>query len=156
MRLSLAVAALVVAGVAAPARADKKLDEAVTKAEAQLAKGKDDEAVKILQKAAAQAPKDPEPLVVLAQVLARLGKMDQAAASLAKASELSASATPALRARVLTARSSMALRMGPAGEALALAQQAVQAEGGASSLAALARAQSRLGMPAARFSSPTL
>src|SRR5688500_11460020 len=49
MRLSLAVAALVVAGVAAPARADKKLDEAVTKAEAQLAKGKEDEAVKILQ-----------------------------------------------------------------------------------------------------------
>ena len=37
MRLSLAVAALVVAALAAPARADKKLDEAVTKAEAQLA-----------------------------------------------------------------------------------------------------------------------
>ena len=150
MRLSLAVAALVVAGVAAPARADKKLDEAVTKAEAQLAKGKEDEAVKILQKAAAQAPKDPEPLLVLAQVLARLGKMDEAAASLAKASELSASASPAVRARVLTARSSMALRMGGAGEALALAQQAVQADGGASSLSALARAQARLGLPAAR------
>ena len=74
MRLSLAVAALVVAGVAAPARADKKLDEAVAKAEAQLAKGKEDEAVKILQKAAAQAPKDPEPLLALAQVLARLGQ----------------------------------------------------------------------------------
>ena len=82
MRLSLAVAALVVAGVAAPARADKKLDEAVTKAEAQLAKGKEDEAVKILQKAAAQAPKDPEPLLALAQVLVRLGKLDEAAASL--------------------------------------------------------------------------
>ena len=150
MRLSLAVAALVVAGVAAPARADKKLDEAVTKAEAQLAKGKEDEAVKILQKAAAQAPKDPEPLLVLAQVLARLGKMDEAAASVAKASELSASASPAVRARVLTARSSMALRMGGAGEALALAQQAVQADGGASSLSALARAQARLGLPAAR------
>jgi tetratricopeptide (TPR) repeat protein len=150
MRLSLAVAALVVAGVAAPARADKKLDEAVTKAEAQLAKGKQDEAVKILQKAAAQAPREPEPLLVLAQVLARLGKLDEAAASFAKAGELSASASPAVRARVLTARSSMALRMGGAGEALALAQQAVQADGGASSLSALARAQARLGLPAAR------
>ena len=150
MRLSLAVAALVVAGVAAPARADKKLDEAVTKAEAQLAKGKEDEAVKILQKAAAQAPKDAEPLLALAQVLVRLGKMDEAAASFAKASELSASASPAVRARVLTARSSMALRMGGAGEALALAQQAVQADAGASSLSALARAQARLGLPAAR------
>ena len=77
MRLCLVVAALMVGGMAAPARADKKLDEAVTKAEAQLAKGKDDEAVKILQKAAAQAPKDPEPVLVLAQVLARLGKMSK-------------------------------------------------------------------------------
>jgi tetratricopeptide (TPR) repeat protein len=150
MRLCLAVAALIVGGVAAPARADKKLDEAVTKAEAQLAKGKEDEAVKILQKAAAQAPQDPEPPLVLAQVLVRLGKMDEAAASLAKASELSASASPAVRARVLTARSSMALRMGGAGEALALAQQAVQADGSASSLSALARAQARLGLPVAR------
>jgi Flp pilus assembly protein TadD len=80
-RLCLAVAALVVGTVAAPARADKKLDEAVTKAEAQLAKGKEDEAVKILQKAAAQAPREPEPLLVLAQVLVRLGKLDEAAAS---------------------------------------------------------------------------
>jgi tetratricopeptide (TPR) repeat protein len=150
MRLCLAVAVLVVAGMAAPARADKKLDEAVAKAEAQLAKGKEDEAVKILQKAAAQAPKDPEPLLVLAQVHARLGKMDEAAATLAKAGELSASASPAVRARVLAARSSMALRMGGAGEALTLAQQAVQADGGASSLSALARAQARLGLPAAR------
>src|SRR6188474_2134038 len=78
MRLSLAVAALVVAGAAEPARADAKLDAAVTKAEAQLAKGKEDEAVKILQKAAAQAPRDPEPPLVLAQLLVRLGKVDEA------------------------------------------------------------------------------
>jgi tetratricopeptide (TPR) repeat protein len=150
MRLSLAVAALVVVGAAEPARADKKLDEAMAKAEAQLAKGKEDEAVKILQKAAAQAPKDPEPPLVLAQFLARLGKLDDAGASFARASELSASASPAVKARVLVARSSMALRMGGAGEALALAQQALQADGGASSLSALARAQARLGLPAAR------
>ena len=37
------------------ARADKRLDQAVAKAEAQLAKGKEDEAVKVLQKAASQA-----------------------------------------------------------------------------------------------------
>jgi hypothetical protein len=40
--------------MALPARADKKLDEAVAKAEAQLAKGKDAEAVKILEKAASK------------------------------------------------------------------------------------------------------
>ena len=44
--------------LATPVRADKKLDDAVAKAEAQLAKGKEDEAVKILQKAASQAPRD--------------------------------------------------------------------------------------------------
>jgi tetratricopeptide (TPR) repeat protein len=150
MRLSLAVAALVVAGAAQPARADKKLDEAVAKAEAQLAKGKEDEAVKILQKAAAQAAKDPEPQLALALLLTRLGKLDDASAALGKAGELSASASPAVKSRVLAARSSMALRTGKAGDALALAQQAVQAEGGAASLAALARAQARLGLPAAR------
>ena len=37
MRQSLAVAALVVAAAAGPARADRKLDEAVAKAETQLA-----------------------------------------------------------------------------------------------------------------------
>jgi tetratricopeptide (TPR) repeat protein len=150
MRLSLAVAALLVAGAAEPARADKKLDDAVAKAEAQLAKGKEDEAVKILQKAAAQAAKDPEPQMSLAQLLTRLGKLDEAGAALAKAGELSTSASPAVKARVLAARSSMALRTGKAGEALALAQQAVQAEGGAASLAALARAQARMGLPVAR------
>jgi tetratricopeptide (TPR) repeat protein len=150
MRLSLAVAALVVAGAAPLARADKKLDDAVAKAEAQLAKGKEDEAVKILQKAAAQAPKDAEPQMALAQLLTRLGKLDEANGALARAGELSTSSSPAVKARVLAARSSMALRTGKAGEAMALAQQAVQAEGGANSLAALARAQARMGLPAAR------
>jgi tetratricopeptide (TPR) repeat protein len=150
MRLTLAVAVLVVAASAVPARADKKLDEAVAKAEAQLAKGKEDEAVKILQKAAAQAAKDPEPQMALAQLLTRLGKLDEAGAALGKAGELSSAASPAVKARVLAARSSMALRTGKAGEALALGEQAVQAEGGAPSLAALARAQARLGLSAAR------
>ena len=39
-----------VAIAALPAWADKRMDEAVAKAEAQLAKGKDAEAVKILEK----------------------------------------------------------------------------------------------------------
>ena len=47
----------------------------------------------------------------------------------------------------------MALRTGTAGEALALARKAVEAEAGADSLAALARAQARLGDPAARETS---
>ena len=68
--------------------ADKKLDDAVKKSEAQLAKGKQAEAVKILQKAASQAPRDPEPQLALSRLYLRLGKPDEAAAALAKAGEL--------------------------------------------------------------------
>src|SRR4029077_11168479 len=84
--------------VASPARADTKLDEAVAKAEAQLAKGKEDEAIKILQKAASQAPRDPEPQLALARMLARLGKLDEAGAALGKAGELASAAPKNVRA----------------------------------------------------------
>src|SRR6266487_3084913 len=136
--------------VALPAGADKRLDEAVAKAEAQLAKGKEDEAVKILQKAASQAPRDPEAPLALARMLARLGKLDEAGAALGTAGGLAAAAPPGVRARVLCDRSAFALRAGNARDALAFARQAVEAEAGADSLATLARAQARLGDPAAR------
>ncbi len=45
---------------------DKRLDEAVAKAEAQIAKGRDAEAVKILEKEVARAKRDPEPPLALA------------------------------------------------------------------------------------------
>src|SRR6266571_3075420 len=130
--------------VALPAPADKRLDEAVAKAEAQLAKGKEDEAIKILQKAASQAPRDPEAPLALARML------DEAGAALGTAGELAAAAPPGVRARVLCDRSAFALRAGSARDALAFARQAVEAEAGADSLATLARAQARLGDPAAR------
>src|SRR5262245_13992387 len=153
MRLSRIFVALLLCASAVPARADKKLDEAVKKAEAQLAKGKDDEAVKILQKAATQAARDPEAQLALSQLYTRVGKLDESAAALAKAGELASSAPLALKARIFAAGSGMALRTGTAGEALALARKAVEAESSASSLAALARAQARLGDPAARETS---
>ncbi len=153
MRLARTLAAVALAlslFAAAPARADKKLDEAVAKAEEQLAKGKEAEAVKTLQKAASQAPRDPEAPLALASLLSRLGKLDDARVALGRAAELSPGATPPLRARVLTARSSLELRTGQAADALKLARQAVEAEAGAEALGALARAEARLGDPAAR------
>ena len=135
---------------ALPAGADKKLDEAVAKAEQQLARGKPDEAVKVLQKAAAQARRDPEPQLALARLLVRLGRLDEAGAALARAGELAPAALPAVRARVLTERSVFTLRTGTVGQALELARAAAEAAAGAESLAALARAQARAGDPAAR------
>jgi len=145
----LAALALLLTAVA-PARADKKLDEAVAKAEEQLAKGKEDEAVKILQKAASQAPKDPEAPLALASLLSRLGKLDDARVAFGRAGELSGAAAPPVRARVAASRSAFELRAGHARDALVLAQQAVDARPGPDEWAALARAQARLGDPAAR------
>jgi tetratricopeptide (TPR) repeat protein len=151
MRLSPLLPALALLLFAAPAvPADKRLDEAVAKAEAQLAKGKEDEAVKILEKAAAQLPRDPEAQLALARMLSRLGKLDQAAAGFSKAGELASVAPASVRARVLAGRSSFELRAGQARQALTLAQQALEAEAGAEGWGVLARAQARLGDPAAR------
>lgn len=136
--------------VAPLARADKRLDEAMAKAEALLVKGKEDEAVKVLEKAASQAPRDPEPPLALGQMLSRLGKLDQAAVAFGKAGELAPAAPARVRAHVLAVRSAFALRAGTAREALGLAQQAVEAEAGAEGWSALARAQARFGDTAAR------
>ena len=135
---------------ALPAGADKRLDEAAAKAEQQLARGKPDEAVKILQKAAAQARRDPEAQYALAKLLMRLGRQDDAGAALARAGELAVAAPPAVRARIFTERSAFALRSGTVREALDFGRAAVEAAAGAQSLAALARALARAGDPAAR------
>jgi tetratricopeptide (TPR) repeat protein len=136
--------------VATSAVADKRLDEAVAKAEVQLTKGKPDDAVKTLQKAASRAKRDPEAQLALGRLLSRLGRRDEAGEAFAKAGELAAAAPAAVKARVLAGRSAFALRTATVGEALALARQAVEAHAGPESLAALARAQARAGDPAAR------
>ncbi len=137
-------------GMAAPLQADKRLDQALAKAEAQLAKGKEDEAIKLLQKAASQARRDPVAQLALAQLLARLGRWAEAAPAFGEAVERASGATPDVRARVLAARAVFALRAGTSEEALTFARQAVEAEAGAPALGALARAQARRGDPAAR------
>lgn len=149
MRLLAVLTAVVLSGVP-PAWADKRLDDAVAKAEARLAEGKQEEAVKILAKAASRASHDPDAQLALSSLLSRLGRLDEAGAALGKAGELATAAPPAVRARVFAARSAFALRTGSVGEATDLARQAVEAEAGAEGLAALARAQARAGDPAAR------
>ncbi|HWW92622.1 MAG TPA: tetratricopeptide repeat protein [Vicinamibacteria bacterium] len=128
---------------------DKKLDDVIAKADAQVDKGKEDEAIKILQKAAAQAPRDPEPKLALARLFLRLGKLDEASKALGDAGLVSG-VPSSVRARVQATQSALALRGGTAADSLTLAREAVEAEAGADSLAALARAQARLGDPVAR------
>jgi superkiller protein 3 len=129
--------------LAAPVLADRKLDEAVAKAEEQLQKGKPEDALKTLTKLTEQNPSG-EAFVALARLQERLGNLDDAAATLARAKD-SSPAGPA-RAEVLAAWAGMDLLRGMGKDALAHATEAVEqvkASPTASALAALARAQAR-------------
>lgn len=140
MRLTIVA---VVAALAVPAYADKKLDEAVAKAEDQFAKGRADEAIKTLQKAVQQSP-TPEAHVALARMQEKTGAFDEAAATLGKAAEM-ASAPAASRVEAHAARAALDLARGTSQDALKHAQEAVKLERSAPALAALARAQARGG-----------
>lgn len=146
--MKLAALALALA-VAAPAWADKKLDDAVAKAEDQLAKGRQDEAVKTLQKAVNGAQSDPLAHLALARLLQKLGRLDEAGQSIVTAAQLGASAAPGVKAQALAAQAEFELATGAGRAALGHAQEAVQAEANARTLSVLATAQVRVGDGAA-------
>jgi tetratricopeptide (TPR) repeat protein len=137
------LAALLVLGLLTPvAWAQSKLEKAIEKANEQVDKGKPDDAVKTLTKAAEDA--GAEGYVALGRLQERLGDLDAAktAYDLAKAT-----ASPAYRPQALAVAANFALREGAGKDALALAEQAVQAKANAETLAALSRAQARTGKP---------
>jgi tetratricopeptide (TPR) repeat protein len=128
----------VVAFLAAPAAAQSKLDQAIAKADEQLVKGKPDDAVKTLTKAAAEAGTEGQ--IALARLHERIGDIEAAARVYEQAK---GSATGAARADALAAVANFTLRRGKATDALAIAKQAVEAGATPASLAAMARAQVR-------------
>jgi tetratricopeptide (TPR) repeat protein len=131
-----AAAALIAAVLAAaPALAQSKLDQAMAKALEQIQKGKPDDAVKTMTKAAADAGAEGQ--VALGQLQERLGNMEeaQAAYNLARSQ-----ASGPGKSDVLAAVANFNLRKGNAKDALAIAKEAVAASPSASALAAEARA----------------
>ncbi len=126
------------------ALADVKTDQAIAKAEEQFAKGKPDEAIKTLVKLSAGTP-SVEAYLALGRLQEMNGNGDDAAASIAKAVDVSASATPTLKAQALAASAQLALRNGTGAYALDMATKAVAAEKNGVSLGALASAQARVG-----------
>jgi superkiller protein 3 len=143
---SLAVGLLLL--TASAARADKKVDDAVAKAEDQYLKGKPEEAVKTLQKVADQNPASPEAFLGLGRMQARTGNLDDASKAFNKAADL-ATNSPAVRGQALAALVDLDLRQGTGEQALAHAEQAVKiAADNPAALAALARAQARAGSAA--------
>jgi tetratricopeptide (TPR) repeat protein len=124
--------------LAAPALAQSKLDQAIDKAYDQLSKGKPDDAVKTLTKAAEQS--GAEGYVALGRLQERLGNLEAARAAYDQAkSQASGPERPA----VLAAVANFILRTGTGQDALAVAKEAVAAGATAEALAALARAQVR-------------
>ncbi len=134
---ALAVGAFLVAFVA-PAAAQSKLDQAIAKAEEQLLKGKPEDAVKTLTKAAAEAGAEGQ--IALGRLYERIGDLEAAARAYEQAK---GSATGAARADALASVATFTLRRGKATDALAIAKQAVEAGATPAALAALARAQVR-------------
>jgi tetratricopeptide (TPR) repeat protein len=124
-----------------PALADKKVDEAVAKAEEQLLKGKAEEALKTIQKLA--GTQSAEAQLAVARLQERLGNFDEAAAALAKAQELAGAEPGNLKAEIQAALAEEQLARGSAKAALAHAQEAVKLEVTPARLAVLARAQAR-------------
>jgi tetratricopeptide (TPR) repeat protein len=83
MRKSISILAVILA--AAPAFADKKLDDAVAKAESLAEKGKPEEGIKAVQKVAEQS-NSAEAYIALGRLQNRLASPEEAQTSLAKAS----------------------------------------------------------------------
>ena len=141
MRKSISILAVILA--AAPAFADKKLDDAVAKAESLAEKGKPEEGIKAVQKVAEQS-NSAEAYIALGRLQNRLASPEEAQTRLAKAVELSASATPEVKAEALAALSGQDLLRGTGHDALTHAEEAVKAApANVNAQAALARAQAR-------------
>lgn len=138
--------------LATPALADKRVDDAVARAEDQIQKGRTDDALKTMQKLVSQSP-TPEAYLALGRVQQRVGTLDDAAASVTKAVELSAGAGGAPKADALAALSAIELLRSPGREALAHAEQAAQAQATPAALAALTRAQVRAATATAALAS---
>jgi tetratricopeptide (TPR) repeat protein len=129
---------LVPALVAAPAWAQSKLDKSIEKAYEKLEKGKPDDAVKELSKAAED--EGGPGYVALAELHEHMGQLDEAGAAYQQAVDV---ASPGFKSEALSLLSRFTLRKGTGREALRIANMAVEAAETATSLAARARAQVR-------------
>jgi tetratricopeptide (TPR) repeat protein len=141
MKITSALVALAFLAGTVTASADKKVDDAVAKAEDQLQKGKVDEAQKTILKLA--GTETPEAQLAVGRFQEKLGNFDEAAAAMAKAQALAGAAPPALQAAIKAGLAEQALARGPAKTALGFAQEAAKLEATPDNLAILARAQAR-------------
>ncbi len=130
--------------LAGSAQAAATGEQAIAKAEEQFAKGKQDDAIKALTKVAAATP-SVEVYLALGRLQELNGNAADALASVAKAVDVSGSATPTVKAQAFAASAHLALKNGTGKTALDMATKAVAADKNAHSLGTLASAQARVG-----------
>ena len=135
MKRALAAVALVAFLAPQAVAQQSKLEQAYAKALDQIVKGKPDDAVKTMIKAAQE--NGAEGQMLLGRLYERLGDLDKAQAAYNAAK---AAATGPMRADVLAALADFTLRKGTGKEALAAANEALAAAPSAKALAAQARA----------------
>jgi superkiller protein 3 len=133
---------------AAIALADKKIDDTVAKAVSQLEKNRDakDEPLKSADKLMKDGASNPEALLGAARIYAAVGKLDEAKKAATAAAAIT-SATPEVRAQVLTQLANLDLRAGTGKDALAHAQEAANLSKAPEVIATLANAQARVSDP---------
>lgn len=131
--------------------ADKKVDETVAKALGQLEKNRENttDPITAADKLAKEATSVDSQLGA-ARIYAHAGKLDEGLAAARKASELSASATPEVRAQILNQLAALELRVGTSKDALAHAQEAAKLSQAPEILATLVRAQVKVSDPNAQ------
>jgi superkiller protein 3 len=138
---TIGIALAAVALVAGPVLADKKVDDAIARAEDQRQKGKPEEGLKTLQKLVSQMPQSGEAYDALARFQIRLASLEDALASAKKAVELS---TGDAKAQALTTMASLDLLRGSGKDAVAHAGEAATLKETPATVAVLARAQVRV------------
>src|SRR4029078_10123728 len=139
----LALAVLALAAPTVPLASDKRVDDAVAKAESQIAKGQVDQAEKNMQKLAQHIGRR-DAYAARPRVEIRPGNMDAPAPAAEQSGKLAASAAPDVKADVFATLAHLDLQRGSGKDAVAHAQEAVTAASSPVTLATLAAAQARV------------
>jgi tetratricopeptide (TPR) repeat protein len=144
-RILAALALLGLLGAPLFAQDSKKIDDAVRKANEQLAKGKPEDARKTLEKLRDQFPSSADANGALGDLLTRMGEFEAAGAAFEQGVRATAASSAEEKSKALAHLANFELRTKAGKDALAHAEQAFRAAPTPFTQAALARAQARVG-----------
>lgn len=147
MRMPIVAALALLGWLGAPlwAQDAKKIDDAVRKANEQLAKGRSEDARKTLEKLRDQLPGSADAHAAFGELLIRMGELEAAGAAFDQGVQATRSAAAEEQAKALAHLANFELRTKAGKDALAHAEQAFKTAANPFTQATLARAQARVG-----------